>query len=303
MCRVCSGNPPDPLSFREFEKKAIEALHNVNNQTSFLDQAKRIDKLRFDTGDEWGEPTIFHTVRRLIFSNPDPDEGLLLFTLACWLDMQAAYTTVWTTYLRQTKLWIDGKGPVPRGNFCHTTTHLLLTGRSIEKYKGIGHWFVQKITEIAEKHGHEKGNVYRLAGEICTDLYSKPDAASLLRSGFLPHNFSGGDHKRFWMYMMYLRRDNSVIRCLFTRALERFDKGQRAIHYWYDPEYFDPTECELPVDRRVLANWNSIFVRLRAPNLQTESTSLVAVKARSVAREARISPSVFDSILFYSGTD
>ena len=52
MCRVCSGNPPDPSSFREFEKQAIEALHSVNNQKLFLDQARKIDKLRFDTGDE-----------------------------------------------------------------------------------------------------------------------------------------------------------------------------------------------------------------------------------------------------------
>jgi hypothetical protein len=303
MCRVCSGNPPDPLSFREFEKNAIEALHNVTNQALFLDQAKRMDKLRFDSGDEWGEPTIFQTVRRLIFGNPDPDEGLLLFTLACWLDMQAAYTTVWTTYLRQTKLWIDGKGPVPRGGFCHTTTHLLLTRRSTEKYKGIGQWFVQKITEIAEKHGHEKGNVYRLAGELCSDLYSKPEVADSLMNGFLPNSFSGGNHKRFWMYMMFLRRDNSIVRCLFTRALSKLDNGQKAVQYWYDPEYFDPMECELPVDRRVLANWNSIFAKLRKPNLQTENTSLVAMKARSMSREAGIPPSALDAILFYSGTD
>jgi hypothetical protein len=303
MCRVCSGNPPDLSSFRDFEKKAKEALHNVNNQTLFLDQARRIDKLRFGTGDEWGEPIIFHTVGRLIFSNPDPDEGLLLFTLCCWLDMQAAYTTVWTTYLRQTKLWIEGKGPVPRGSFCHTTTHLLLTKRSVEAYKGIGQWFVQRITEIAEKHGNEKGNVYRLAGEMCSDLYSKPGVVSELRSGFLPDNFSGGDHKRFWMYMMFIRRDNSVVKCLFTRALERFEKGQQAVQYWYDPEYFDPMECELPVDRRVLANWNSIFAKLGKPNLRTESTSLVAVKARSMSREVGIPPSALDAILFYSGIE
>jgi hypothetical protein len=303
MCRVCSGNPPDSSSFREFEKQAIEALHNVNNQTLFLDQAKRIDKLRFDTGDEWGEPAIFHTVRSLIFSNPNPDEGLILFTLACWLDMQAAYTTVWTTYLRQTKLWIDGKGPIPRGSFCHTTTHLLLTKRSVEAFKGIGQWFVQKITEIAENHGNEKGNVYRLAGEMCSDLYSKPEMVDSLRDGVLPNGFSGGNHKRFWMYMMFLRRDNSVVRCLFTRALSKFDNGQKAVQYWYDPRCFDPIECELPVDRRVLANWNSIFAKLRKPNLQTESTSLVAAKAKSFARENGFSSSVFDAILFYSGIE
>jgi hypothetical protein len=180
---------------------------------------------------------------------------------------------------------------------------LLLTRRGTQTYKGIGHWFVQKITEITEKHGHEKGNIYRLAGELCSDLYSKPEVVDSLRNGVLPNDFSGGKHKRFWMYIMFLRRDNSIVKCLFTRALSKLDNGQKAIQYWYDPKYFDPTECELPVDRRVLANWNSIFAKLRKPNLQTESTSIVAVKARSFARENGFSPSVFDAILFYSGTE
>jgi len=303
MCRICSGNPPDALSFKGFEKKVIEALHSVKNQTQFLDEARRMDKLRFDTGEEWGEPTIFHTVRRLIFSNPDPDEGLLLFTLSCWLDMQAPFITVWTTYLRQAKNWIDGKGPVPRGNYPATTPHLLLTRKAVQTHGGISQWFVRKINEIAEKHERESGNVYRLAGEMCSDLYSKPGVVDSLRNGGLPNSFSGGDHKRFWMYMMFLRRDNSVVRCLFTRALSKFDNGQKAVQYWYDPRYFDPIECELPVDRRVSANWNSAFGRLKMLDFQTENTSHVAKKARSFARENGFSPSVFDAILFYSGIE
>jgi hypothetical protein len=303
MCRVCSGNPPDQLSFRDFEKQAIEALHNVSNQTLFLDQAKRIDRLRFDTGAEWGEPTIFRTVGRLIFSNPDPDEGLLLFTLSCWLDMQAPFITVWTTYLRQAKNWIDGKGSVPRGKYPATTPHLLLTRKTIQTQESISQWFVQKITGIAEKHGRASGNLYRLAGEVCNDLYSKSGVVDSLRNGVLPNSFSGGDHKRFWMYMMFLRRDSSVVKCLFTRALSKFDNGQRAVEYWYDPEYFNPIECELPVDRRVSANWNGTFEKLKMLDFQTENTSNVAKKARSFARENGFSPSVLDAILFYSGTN
>jgi hypothetical protein len=300
MCRVCSGNPPGLSSFRDFEKEAVEALHNVSSQTLFLDQAKRIDKLRFDTGDEWGEPTIFQTVRRLIFSNPDPDEGLLLFTYGCWLDMQARYVTVWTTYLMQAKNWICGMGPVPRGNFPPTTKHLLLTRETLKKYGTISQWFLQKINEITEKHGHAKGNIYRLAGEICSELYSKPDLVSELRQGVLPNNFSGGDHKRFWMFMMFLRRDNSIVRCLFTRALNKHKGGQKAVENWYNAEFFDPIECELPVDTWVSANWNKVSEKLKMADLQTENTSHVAKKARSFARENGFSPSVFDAILFYS---
>lgn len=303
MCRICCGNPPDALSFKGFEKKVIDALHGVKSRTHFLDEARRMDKLRFDTGDEWGEPTIFHTVRRLIFSNPDPDEGLLLFTLSCWLDMQAPFITVWTTYLRQAKNWIDGIGPVPRENYPATTPHLFLTRKAVQTHGSISQWFVRKINEIAEKHRSESGNIYKLAGEICTDLYSKPEVVDLLRNGILPNSFSGGDHKRFWMLMMFLRRDNSVVRCLFTRALRKFDNGQKAVQYWYDPQYFNPIECELPVDRRVSANWNSAFGRLKMLDFQTENTSHVARKARSFARGNGFSPSVFDAILFYSGIE
>jgi hypothetical protein len=302
MCRVCSGNPPNPSSFRDFEKKAIEALHNINNETLFLGQTRRLDKLRFDNGDEWGEPRIFHSVRRLIFDNPNPNEGLLFFILGCWLDMQAQYVTVWTTYLRQAKNWVEDKGPVPRGSFSPTTTHLLLTKASIKSYGTIGQWFVQKINNITEKHGQAEGNIYRLAGEICNDLYSKPDVVNSLRNGILPNNFSGGDHKRFWMLMMFLRRDNSIVRCLFTRALSKFEGGQKAAQNWYDSEYFNPIECELPVDRRVLTNWNNVFEKLKMARLKTKYTAQVAVKARELARRNNLSPSVFDAILFYSGT-
>jgi hypothetical protein len=217
--------------------------------------------------------------------------------------MQAKYVIVWSRYLQQAKNWIDGKGPIPRGSFTATTTHLMLTKKSIEKYGNISQWFIQKINSITENRGKAKGNIYRLAGEICNDLYSKPNAVNSLRNGIRPNLFSGGNHKRFWMYMMFLRRDNSVVRCLFTRALSKFDNGQRAVQYWYDPRYFDPIECELPVDRRVSANWNSAFGRLKMLDFQTENTSHVAKKARSLARENGFSPSVFDAILFYSGIE
>ncbi len=300
MCRICDCNPPDPISFRGFEKKASEALHNINDKMMLLDQARIVDKLRFDSGDEWGEPSIFHTVRRLIFANPDPDEGFLLFTLGCWLDMQAKYVVVWDKYLRQAKNWIDDEGPVPRRKFTPTTKHLLLTRNSVKKNGNISRWFAQKINEIAEKHGKAKGNIYRLAGEICNDLYSKPEVVNSLRNGILPNLFSGGDHKRFWMFIMFLRRDNSIVRCLFTRALSKFEDGQKAAHYWYNSEYFDPIECELPVDTWVLTNWNKIFNKLKVTNFQTEYTSQVAAKAREIALKNNISPSTFDAILFYS---
>lgn len=303
MCRICDGDLPSPKGFAKFEKSTIKALREVKTKEQFIGKAVEIDRMRFETGDDWGEAHIVDSVRRLIFSNPNPDEGLLLFTLGCWLDMQAKYIVVWNRYLQQAKNWIDGKGPIPRGNFPPTTTHLMLTKRTIEKHENISQWFIKKINSIAENRGKAKGNVYRLAGQMCSELYSKSEVAYMLRNGILPNNFSGGDHKRFWMFIMFLRRDNSVVRCLFTRALSKFEGGQKAVQAWYDLEYFDPIECELPVDTWVLKNWNKVFERLGIADLQTESASKVAAKARVLARKNNLSPSVFDALLFFSGTE
>ena len=202
MCRICDGEPPDPSIFERFKNTVLNAAENVTEETLFVNEAIRIDKLRFGRGDEWGEPRICQDVNRLIFKNPDPNEGLLLFTLSCWLDMTAPYTTVWTTYLQQAKRWIDDKGHVPRGEYRHTNPHLLLTLKTLKEYGSLGQWFIHKIESIVKNNGQESGNVYRLAGEMCMDLYSKPKTATSLKNGCLPNNFSGGDHKRFWMFLM-----------------------------------------------------------------------------------------------------
>jgi len=300
MCRACSGNPPDPLSFNSFRKSVLQAIRNVSNPTEFVNEAIKIDELRFNTGDEWGESHICREVNNLIFNNPDPGEGLLLFILSCWLDMQAQYITVWTTYLRQARNWIKDKGVIPRGDYSPTKSHLLLTRDTVRSYGNISRWFIQKINAIVQENGQSRGNLYRLVGEMCNDLYSKPEVVDSLKWGHLPSNFSGGDHKRFWMLMMFLRRDNSVVKCLFTRALNKFPDGQKIIQYWYDSRYFDPKECELPVDGRVSTNWNRILSKIGMSNLRTENRSNVAKRARAIADENNISPSVFDAILFYS---
>ena len=100
--------------------------------------------------------------------------------------------------------------------------------------------------------------------------------------------------------MMFLRRDNSVIRCLFERALTHEPNGMKAVEYWYDPAYFSPIECELPVDRRVLSNWNQVTARFEKSKTLLNRAK-IANKARSLAQKQGISPSVFDAILFYSG--
>ena len=57
---------------------------------------------------------------------------------------------------------------------------------------------------------------------MCTDLYAAPPAlAKPLAAGLLPDGYGGPHHKRLWMLVMLLRRDNSAVRCLFIRALSQ----------------------------------------------------------------------------------
>lgn len=223
------------------------------------------------------------------------------FTLSCWLDIQVPYTTVWTTYLQQANNCISGGGKISRGNYPHTAPHLQLTMETVRSYGSISEWFIQTINDIVQKYGQSSGNLYRFAGEVCSDLYNlrRPRLINVLRRGQLPTNFSGGDHKRFWMFVMFLRRDNSVVRCLLTRALNHYPGGQQATQYWYDPTCFDPNECELSVDSRVFNNWNDLLRRTRIQNFNARSPRQVAEQARVLAQHHSISPSVFDAILFF----
>ena len=83
MCRLCENKALSAKTFNEFKISAIKSANNYESLGSFLSRAKALDKVRFDTGDEWGEPRIIQSVSSLIFANPNVDEGLLLFTLGC----------------------------------------------------------------------------------------------------------------------------------------------------------------------------------------------------------------------------
>jgi hypothetical protein len=297
MCRICEGIP---LDFNGFRNQVLLLRQAVIDIHSLVQNAIQVDNRRVSTGDEWGEPTIYNDVVEHIFRNPNPDEGLLLMILCCWLDMQQKYKTVWTTFLRQSRAWINGQGNIPRGNFPLTASHLLLTQRTINNCgNSISRWLVKTIINIVERNGQQTGNLYRFAGEMCGALYNKNDMiGEELKGGQLPNNFSGGDHKRFWMLIMFLRRDNSVVKCLISRALSQHPDGQRAITYWYNTNYFNPNKCELPVDRRVFDKWNNLWLNLD-PNLSARNTPGVAEKARNIAHQHDVSPSIFDAILFF----
>ena len=116
-----------------------------------------------------------------------------------------------------------------------------------------------------------------------------------MANGTLPDDFTGEHYKRLWMLIMYLRRDKGVVRCLLRRALDRVPNGMQAFDSWIDEGYFDPNECELPVDTRVLSGWKK-FGLFDPP---AQKVKEVAEQARKLAREKGVAPASFDAILFF----
>lgn len=303
MCYFCKGERHDYKGY----VAAINSLQaGVTDKTSFLANSGLADKLRFQDSPEWSEPPIVSQVEASIFRNPDPEEGLLLFVLTAWLDLQARYTCVWNQMLPQTQGWLnttawtDPGAETPRDGFPLTRPHLLKTIATLANpaySRSIARWFTSAVTEIVEDNGTRKGNLYRFVSRVYADLYEAKYLAFLraMASGRLPDDYQGTHYKRLWMLMMFLTRDEGVIRCLLRRALSKVPGGEEALEYWADNRYFDSAECELPVDVRVNEAWKKLPFAGGSPL----SVEAVARQARELARSASSSPSAFDALLFF----
>jgi len=303
MCYLCQGTSED---YESYLSNVTALRAQVSDEDTFLANAAEADRLRFGKSPEWSEPPIAASVRGRIFLNPDPDEGLLLFILAAWLDLQAPYIRVWNQMLEQAQTWLrsnawhDPTVGLPRGAFAQTRPHLLKTVRALtapQYSRRISAWFASTVIRIVEHHSIHRGNLYRFVGAVCSDLYEAKDDTfvSLMRQGMLPTDYVGQHYKRLWMTVMFLRKDANVVRCLLRRALATVERGPKAIEYWEDDSFFDPKECELPVDTRVKAAWTSLpFV---TPG--DRSVEVIAREARMLARKSSVAPATFDALLFF----
>jgi hypothetical protein len=161
----------------------------------------------------------------------------------------------------------------------------------------ISAWFAATVLDIVEHHSMGAGNLYRFVGAVCRDLYEAKNKTfvSLMCQGSLPTDYVGTHYKRLSMLIMFLRRDSNVGRCLLRRALATVERGPEAMAYWEDDACFDPKECELPVDSRVKAAWESLpFVTPGARSIET-----IAREARTLARKASVAPASLDALLFF----
>ena len=296
MCRVCKGFPPNKDDYDELVTRArILKDSGFTSLEARVEQARELDEHRLLTGASWGEPSSSAARDRFISSNSDPNKGLLLFVLCCWLNAQAPFQRVWSTYLTETARWIENPDsvPIPRGEFKLTKPHLKKTLGTAQQYGSLGRWFVETINRVVSDYGPSSGNLYRLMARVMDELMSPaPSNRSGIQSLSQGRPALLGHYKRVWMLFMSLRRDQSIVKCLFSRALKAVPGGAVALEQWYNAEYFSPLESQLPVDSRIQRLWPEVF-RQRGGSLRD-----VAEQASRLAKEHNLAPSTFDAVFF-----
>lgn len=268
---------------------------NDDNLDNFIREAAKLDKFRFETSYEWYEPKTYENTKRFIFENPNPDKGLLLFFLCCWLDLQMDYRIIWSRHLEKASYWIDDpkRFEIPRGSYPATMPNLIKTLNVANSFGSISNWFIETILNIVKDNSKNKGNLYRLAGHIMSDLLEPSKYLSSTISYLKQGNADLlGNWKRLWMLIMFLRRDNNIIKNLLGKAFENKKNGMKALNYWYDKDYFNKNESELPVDIRIKERLPRLW------GLGELSEKDVSYKAHEIAKNYKIPPSTFDAIFF-----
>jgi hypothetical protein len=315
MCGVCSGNSPTEKQYYHLRNQAKALLDKWSKRgdaatnPTFVAEVVELDNVRLGTGAGWGNPGYLGKPIQLIFGNPDAKKGLLLFAVCIWMSYRVKAETVWTRYLDQADGWISGRRSAPpQHRWPNSVTPHLNKIRDMAINSGsIANWFADAIVAIGNSPSGQPGNIYRMAGCLFRDLLAASQQRKRNTQGqeqLLAGKPGLLDWKRLWVLLMYLRRDNSLVRCLFERALNGVNGGQKALGYWYDDKYLDPKECQLPVDKWVKENWIELMSGSAFSSRQQLEAVADAVKPRVVAEQAKalaghhdVSPSAFD-VLF-----
>jgi len=302
MCRVCEKNFPTAAEYKYLRSEAKGLLGkwsktgNAAVNPQFIKDVVKLDSFRLTSGAGWGNPGHRGKPIGLIFRNPDPNKGLLLYIICNVMDYQMRTERVWSDLLVEANGWIGSysrKAP-PRKGMPGLNAHLVKIVSTTIRSGSISNWFASKIVSIASNNPTGHGNIYRIVGSMFLELLNPPKTKQCKQGKLLMNGKCAllGDWKRLWIIVRGLRRDNSLIRCLFERALSTAAAGQKAIQYWYDENYFDPKECELPVDKWVKDRW--IEIMKSSSNLKRKG---VAEGAKHLAFGHNVSPSIFD-VLF-----
>lgn len=326
MCVACRGTMPDSDAFFELECRAKELRESFSGMSAgptaeFMARLRELDEFRWTSGAEWGHPKTRDACFSHIFGRPDerggPERGLALFLMACWLDRQKPYESVWSRGLESLDAWLgphetsedawsrglkyldawlamEGLGDPP--GLPEDKEHIRYTvQRGMRGHSGgIPGWFRSVIRHLAGRRDPniEKRNTYGFLGHLMgmfLDLGENAvmDVLRLCEGGIVLIPY-----RRAWTALMSLRRDRSLVRCLLTRALHALPDGQEVLRLWYDDDMFPPTQCQLPVDGRVKEGFQRLF-----PGSARNEAELMR-RAKEFADREHISPSSFDVLFF-----
>jgi hypothetical protein len=268
------------------------------NDEEFVAEIVTLDRRRFSLANdvaspEWGHPLTSTATQRFIFN--DCSHALTLFILTCWYDAAEDYTTVWTTRLEHLAEWLSQSFPsretLPSARFDDWKKASVWTTWQRCQSHQFAEWFITTVNGIADDNPGGTANLRRFARAMAVDLTaigtSTKQGMDNLANRFVPVLY-----KRVWMAVMFLRRDQGIIRSLLQRDTLNIDRSSRALERWYDDRVFPPTESELPVDARMLRIGRRLF------SLPAQNGQAIMQAAHDWGAKHRLAPSTIDSLFF-----
>lgn len=284
---------------------------------SFTRVCQKLDELRFTETISWGP------LGKNISKNSSlkASARLFLFWLCSIIDQFYGYVTVWTTgekamlelikdspqSFSEVKEKIGNMRSDRKGNIMGD---IFFDGRKFglvrDDYKRIKTTF-EFLTQYEGKQTSLDVKFVNILGELIVGCYGKNGIVKMayFLDGWMFSNlpvstdpsltelqrFRKKPRKRLWMFIMFLRRDPSVLN-LFKKALIEVygdDAGNSLFNIWHNQDKFDLKELELPGDM-----WNQRLFKALLSEFPTFLKQKPKQTARELASRYDLSPSIFD---------
>ncbi len=271
----------------------------------------KLDELRFAGTIDWDG------LAKNIFHNPrlTASDRVFLFWLCSMIDQFYQYTRIWTVgeaamlkiiesrprdlsdlrgiIVDGKIIWIgDERFILVRDDLkrIENTFKFLFGYSEIEGDPSIK--FVHFLGELIDRLGGAGGTL-RFGYYVNKHLWQgeKYESIDVNLSERELKRFLKSSRKRLWMFIMFLRRDPSIMRIFRDALIEVYGQvgGNQLYNIWVDEEKFSTKELELPSDM-----WNQrLFDALLREVIEGKVNEAKKV-ARELAKEYNISPTVFD---------
>jgi len=290
---------------------AEKATENHDNVDRFVKVCSKLDELRFAGTIDWNglATNIFHNLK---LTAPDK---LLLFWLCSIIDQFYKYEQIWTTgekamlkiVEKQPSKLLDLQDIILDGKVIKVDGDQFILVR--DDLKRIQNTFTF-LFSYDEVDGSPSTKLVHFLGQLIKKLQGRSGTLKLAHyidkhlwqgTPYSPINpniserelmkFLRRPRKRLWMFLMFLRRDPSVMK-IFKDALTEVygeHRGSQLYEAWTSEEKFSTKELELPSDM-----WNQRLFNALLRNAIPGKISDAKKMARQFARKYDISPTVFD---------